>query len=108
MKASFGLYSINVLATKIKFPDHQTNHNSTFTEQVMNSFHKVNELYDDTLNEIHHLLYTTNISTNACFMSRNTIKQEDKLSFINAMEKKITDHEEGVHWYIFHHDTFPN
>ena len=58
----------------------------------MNSFQKLNELYDGTLNEMHHLLYTTNISTNECFTLRNAMKQEDKLSFFDAMEKEITDH----------------
>ena len=71
----------------IEFPEHQTNPNYTFTEKVMNWFHKANEMNNGTLNERHHLLYTTNISTNERFKFQNSIKQEDKLSFIDAMEK---------------------
>ena len=36
------------------------------------------------------------------------MKQEDKLSFVDAVEKEITDHKEGVHLSIVHHDTLPN
>ena len=89
-------------------PEHQTNPKSTFTEQVMNRLHKVNELYDGKLNKMHHLIYTTDISTDEFFTFRNAMKQEDKLSFIYAMEKEITEHKGEGRWSIFHHDTLPN
>ena len=73
------------LAMNIKLPEHQTNLNSTFTEQVMNHFHDLNELYAGTLNEMQYLLYTTDRSTNECFTFRNAMKQEVKLQFIDAM-----------------------
>ena len=64
----------------------------------MNRFHKVNELYDGTLNEVHHLLYTTDISSKDSFTFRNAMKQDDKLAFVDAKEKEISDHEKGGHW----------
>ena len=74
----------------------------------MNRFHEVNELYDGTLNEVHHLFYATNISTNESFMFRNAMKQDDKLDFVDAMEKEISDHKRGKRWSIVHRDTLPN
>ena len=74
----------------------------------MNRFHEVNELYEGTLNEVHHLLYATEISFNDSFTFRNATKQDDKLDFVDAMEKEISDHEKGGHWSIVHHDTLPN
>ena len=74
----------------------------------MNRFHDVNEIYDDTLNEVHHLLYATDISSNESFTFRNAMKQDDKLAFVDAMEKEISDHEKGGHWSIVHHDTLTN
>ena len=74
----------------------------------MNRFHKVNKLYDGTLNEVHHLFYATDISTNESFTFRNAMKQDDKLDFLDAMEKDISDHENGKHWSIVHRDTLPN
>ena len=54
----------------------------------MNKFHEVNNLYDGTLNEVHHLLYATDISSNKSFMFRNAMKQDDKLAFVDAMERR--------------------
>ena len=74
----------------------------------MNRFHEVNELYDGTLNEVYHLFYATDISTNESFTFRNAMKQDDKLNFVDAMEKEISDHERGKHWSIVHRDTLTN
>ena len=78
-KVALGLYSLVALASTIKIPEHKLNPNETYTEQVMNRFHKVNELYDGTLNEVHQLIYHTNISTNESFTFRNAMKQDNKL-----------------------------
>ena len=48
----------------------------------MNRFQEVNDLHDGTLNEVHCLTYSTEISSNECFMFCNAMKQEDKLSVI--------------------------
>ena len=68
-------------------PMHWTNPHSTYTEQVMNRFHEVNELQDSTLNEIHHFIYANGIATNKYFTFRNAMKQDDKISLVDAMEK---------------------
>ena len=36
------------------------------------------------------------------------MKQDDKLDFVDAMEKEISDHEKGGRWSIVHRDTLPN
>ena len=36
------------------------------------------------------------------------MKQDDKLAFVDATEKEISDHEKGGHWSIVHRDTLPN
>ena len=60
-KLGFGLFSLIALATNVVVPQHQTEKVATFTQQVMNRFHDVNELYDGILNKVHHLLYATDI-----------------------------------------------
>ena len=75
------------LASNVVVTQHQSKNNATFTHQVMNRFHEVNELYDGTLNKVHQLLYATDISYNDSFKFRNAIKQDDKLAFVDAMEK---------------------
>ena len=36
------------------------------------------------------------------------MKEDDKLAFVDAMEKDISDHEKGGHWSIVHYDTLLN
>ena len=36
------------------------------------------------------------------------MKQEDKMSFVEAMEKEISDQEAGGYWLVVHRDTLPN
>ena len=97
-KIGFGLFLLISLATNVVVPQHQTEKNATCTQQVMTSFHEVNDLYDGTLNKVHHLLYATNIRSNDRLTFRNAMKQDDKLDFVNAMEKEISNHEKGGHW----------
>ena len=35
------------------------------------------------------------------------MKQEDKLSFVDATEKEFYDHEERGHWTVVHRKTLP-
>ena len=69
--------------------------NVTFTETVMNWFHEVNELYYGTLNKVRNLFYSTDIKTNKTFTFCGSVKEQDRLSFFDATEKEIHDHEEG-------------
>ena len=107
-KLAFGLFSIFALATNTRIPNHLINPDATYTKQVLNRFHEVNELYDGTMNEVHHPMYSADITTNECFAFRNSMKQEDKMSFVDAMEKEILDHENGKHWSIVQRNTLPN
>ena len=83
----FGVFSLFALESSVTMPKHQTNTNGTLTEQVMNQFHGVNELYDDTLNTIHNSFYSTDITTNETFPFSEPMKQEDIISFLEKMEK---------------------
>ena len=56
-------------------PKHRTNINAAFTKQVMNRSHEVNELYDVTLNKIHHFFYSTDITTNENFKFHEAMKK---------------------------------
>ena len=92
LKVVFGMFSLIALARNITMSEHQTHKSLTFTKQIMNRFHKVNELYKGTLNGIHHFMYSTNITTNKCFTFRNAMKHEQKMPFVEATEKEISDH----------------
>ena len=36
------------------------------------------------------------------------MKQEDRLSFVDIMEKEIHDYEKGGHWTVSHRNTLTN
>ena len=59
----------------------------------MNRFYEVNELYNGTLNKTHIFFYPTDITTNETFTFRESTKQEDRISFMDVIEKEIHDHE---------------
>ena len=80
---------------------YQTNPNMTYTEKVMNWFHKVNELYDGTLNKIHHLFYSTDITTNETFTLYESMKQEYRISFVDTMENKSVTMKKDVTGKLF-------
>ena len=107
-KLGFGLFSLIALSSNVVVHQHKTEKNANFTQHVVNRFHEVNDLYDSTLNEVCHILYATDISSNESFTFRNAMKQDDKLDFVNAMEKEISDHEKGGHWSIVHCDILLN
>ena len=54
------------------------------------------------------MVYATDISSNNSFTFRNAMKQDDKLAFVDATEKEISNHEKGGNWSIVNRDTLPN
>ena len=81
----------------LSMPRHQSGPNNTFSETIANSFHEVNELYNGTLNQVHTFMYATKISSNESFTLHDAMKQEDQMQFIEAVEKEISEDEEGHH-----------
>ena len=106
-KVTFVLFSLVAMTSNLTMPQHRINKDATFTQHCINRFHEVNELYDGTMNEVHQLMYSTDISSNECFTFKQAMKQDDRLSFVTAMEKEINDHEERNHWHVVHRDTLP-
>ena len=107
-KVAFDVFLLFDLARSITITKHRTNTNVTFTEQVMNCFQEVSELYDGSLHKIHYFFYSSDITTNETFKGHEAMKQEDILSFVNATEKEIHEHEEGGHWTVVNCNTLPN
>ena len=50
-------------------------------------------------------MYATEISSNESFTFCDAMKQEDRMKFIEAIEKEISDHEDGNHWSVVHMNT---
>jgi hypothetical protein len=55
---------------------------------MIKPFEELNEHYDDTMNQIHFLSFSTGVSSNKVFTYKEAITQDDTHLFIEAMQKK--------------------
>ncbi len=67
-------FTLYALISNFMMPKHRTNLNTPIQEKITNRFYEINELYDGTLNEVHHILYSTNISYNKYFTFKRAMK----------------------------------
>jgi hypothetical protein len=73
-------------------------------------FHKVNKLYNGTLNSIHSYSFiaiTLDMSNNEVFTYTKAMQQPNSVQFIEAMTKELYDHESRNHWEIVCRSTIP-
>ncbi len=54
-------------------------------------FEELNEHYDGTMNQIHFLSFSTDVSSNKVFTNKEAITQEDTHLFVEAMQKELAD-----------------
>jgi len=106
----FTLYSL-VTDVKIDMPVYNISPTSTLAECAACCLHKVNELYDSTLNSsICAYAYSTialDMTNNEVFTYTKAMQQPDVPHFIEAMDKEIDDHQSQGHWDIVKRSTIP-
>ncbi len=78
-----------------------------FSDHMIKCFEEVNEHYDGTTNQIHFLSCSTDVSSNKVFTYKEAMTQKDAHLFIEAMQKKVADHELQNRWTIVHCSTVP-
>jgi hypothetical protein len=91
---SFG-YSLSCMAHSLQETVTVT---STFSKAIV-SYHRVNTLYDGTIN-CFLTLAQSSITLNETFNNNQALKQADVCKFIHAMIDEINDHEIRVHWTL--------
>ena len=75
-------------------PSYEPNPNESFTTRAMHRFHELNELYDGTVNQLHHFAFLSmDVASNEVFTYHKATKEADSELFIAAMQKEIFDHE---------------
>ncbi len=55
---------------------------------MIKRFEELNEHYDDTMNQIHFLSFSTDVSSNKVFTYKEVITQEDAHLFVEAKQKR--------------------
>jgi hypothetical protein len=106
MSALITLFSF---ASCVTVPDHElpTHANATFSDHVIKHFEELHEHFDGTMNQIHFLSFSTDVSSNKVFTYKEAITQEDAHPFVEAMQKEVADHELQNHLAIVHCSTVP-
>jgi hypothetical protein len=77
----------------VTVPDHELPTHATFSDHVIKRFKELHEHYDGTMNQIHFLFFSTDVSSNKVFTYKEAMTQEDAHLFIEAMQKEVADHE---------------
>jgi len=90
---SFG-YGLSCMAHSLQ-EKVSTTSTSTFSNAI-DSYHRVNTLYDGTIN-CFSTLAQSSIASNETFLYNQALKQDDFCEFIKAMMVEVSDHESRDH-----------
>jgi hypothetical protein len=101
------LITLFSFVSHVTFPDHELPTHATLSDHIIKCFEALNEHYDGTMNQIHVLSFSTDVSSNKVFTYKEAITQEDAHLFVEAMQKEVTDHELRNHWTIVRCSTAP-
>jgi hypothetical protein len=91
----------------VTIPDHALPPHATFSDRVIKSFEEIHEHYDGTMNQIHFLSFSTDITFKQVFTYKKSMSQEDTHLFIEATQKEVADHELHNHWTVVPHTIVP-
>jgi hypothetical protein len=98
---------VSALITLFSFvtvPDHELlTHHATFSDHMIKHFEDLHEYYDGTMNRIHFLFFSTDVSSNEVFTYKEAMTQNGAHLFVEATQKEVADHEMQNHWTIVHH-----
>ncbi len=104
MSALITLFSF---VSHVTVPDHELPTHAMFSDHVIKRFEEFNEYCNGTMNQIHFLSFSTDVSSNKVFTYKEAMTQEDAHLFVEAMLKEVADHEMQNHWTIVHCSTVP-
>jgi hypothetical protein len=71
----------------------------TAFSNAVNSYHRVNTLYDRTIN-CFSMIALSSVPSNETFTYKTAMKEKDYTNFICAMMHEVDDHEKRNHWTI--------
>ena len=71
-------------------------------------FHNINLLFDGTINQCRHLVFSTVAPNNDLFTLSQMLKLDDIQEFVLAMLKEIDDHKSRDHWELVERKCLPS
>ncbi len=82
MSALITLFSF---VSHVTVPNHELPTHATFSDHLTKHFEEIHEHYHGTMNQIHFLSFSTDVSSNKVFTYKEAMTQEDAHLFIEAM-----------------------
>ena len=67
----------------------------------------INANFDQSCNQIHHMVLAAGHALNEVYTFRDMLKQEDKSDFMKAMSVEVREHEKRHHWEVVKRSTLP-
>jgi hypothetical protein len=101
------LITLFTFVSHVTVSDHELPTHAMLSDHMIKHFEELNEHYDCTMNQIHFLSFSTDVSSNKVFTYKEAMTQEDAYLFVEAMQKEVADHELRNHWTIVHRSTAP-
>jgi hypothetical protein len=74
---------------------------------AMDSYHRVNTLYDGMIN-CFSTVAQSSIASNKTFTYKEAMRESDYHEFVKAMVKEVDDHESRNHWTVMHYCDMPS
>jgi hypothetical protein len=81
--------------------------NQSLFSNAIDSFHRVNQLYDGTLN-CFSTVAASALASNETFTYKQAMQQDDYRDFIKAMITEVDDHEQRGHWTLMERRCMPS
>ncbi len=92
-KSVSALITLFLFVSHVTVSDHELPTHATFSDCVIKRFEELHEHYDGTMNQIHFLSFSTDVSSNEVFTYKEARTQEDAHLFVEAIQKEVADHE---------------
>jgi hypothetical protein len=100
------LITLFSFVSHVTVSDHELPTHATFSDHVIKPFEELHEHYNSTMNQIHFLSFSTDVSSNKVFTHKEAMTQEDTHLFVEAvMQTEVADHELQNHWAIVYCST---
>ena len=80
---------------------------SSLFSNAIDSYHRVNSLYDGTIN-CFSTLAQSSVASNETFNYKEALQQSDKIEFVKAMVHEVDDHETRKHWTLIRRCDLPD
>ena len=107
MFCTIAVHTSSTLSTTMRAPMKSTRDaTSSMLSKTVESFHKVNTLYDGTLNCFSTAAMAA-VSSNEVFTFKQAMNEDDGMEFVKAMVKEIKSHEDNEHWTMIERSKMP-